>query len=595
MRRQDTRENGKGTKERTRLVAIGLGLALVLASLVSASAALAAGPEKPAHAPDRVLVRFKSGAPGLERAAARSLALATKATRLKIVPDLEVLTLDKGTSVEQTIKDLSRNPHVQYAEPDFVLQATAIPDDPYYASQWGLHNAGAEEAWDSGAQNAFGMVVAIIDTGIDMTHPDLQQRIWVNPGEIAGDRIDNDRNGYVDDVNGWDFAYNDNAPSDGNGHGTHVAGTVGARGNDATGVAGVMWNVQLMPLKFLNDAGSGLTSNAIRAVQYATEKGVRVSNNSWGGGSFSQALYDAIKASRSVGHVFVAAAGNGGTDGIGDNNDVTPMYPASYALDNIVSVAAADRFDARAAFSNYGKTSVDLGAPGVSILSTVRGSQYAYYSGTSMAAPHVAGAAAMLYNLRPWWTHGTLRNTILASARPLASLAGKTATGGTLDLGRAIELAELTATPDESGFKPPLRVLAHVQGIGDTVGREDEWVGTKGQARRLEGFSVNFREPAYTPDLRLEYMCHVQGVGDTDWKPEGSLCGTRGQSRRLEGFAIRLTGAAAEDYAVVYSCHVQGLGDRGPYSNGAFCGTRGQARRIEAMNVYVLRLHDASY
>jgi hypothetical protein len=537
-----------------------------------------------AYAPDQLIVRFKPGTAAQERIAARLQLDAEESTPFEMVAGLELLKLRHGADVFRAVESLSRNPNVMYAEPDFVMTANVIPNDPYYSSQWGLIQSGAEGAWDSGAQNAPSMVVAIIDTGIQMTHPDLLGNIWVNPGETPGDGIDNDKNGYIDDVNGWDFAYGDNNPTDGNGHGTHVAGIVGAAGNNVTGTAGVMWRVKLMALKFLDDSGSGLTSNAVKAVQYATKKGVLVSNNSWGGGSYSQALYDAINASRSVGHVFVAAAGNDGR-----SNDSVPKYPASYTLDNIISVAAIDRYDNKASFSNFGVNAVDLGAPGVSVTSTYLNSGYSDLSGTSMAAPHVAGAAALLYNMRPWWKYGTVRNALLNSVVPLAQLAGKVATGGRLDVGRAADAASRTPTPGQPGFKPPLKVLAHVQSIGDMVGREDEWVGTKGRALRLEGFSVNALVPAYTPNVQLEYMCHLQGLGDSTWKPEGAFCGTRGQARRLEGLAIRLKGSAALDYSVVYYCHVQGYGDQGPYQDGAFCGTRGQTRRVEAIDAYLVR------
>jgi len=575
----------------------GLGvLALALSALLlSPVPATGAGPDQKAgvpqsavvapdgFAPDQVLVRFKPGTAAQDRKVARMQVATEESIPFEIVRDLELVKLHRGSDVRHAVETLSRNPNVKYAEPDFLVSAEAIPNDPYYSTQWGLIQSGAELAWDTGAQNAPGFVVAIIDSGIEMTHPDLQGNIWTNPGEIPGDKIDNDKNGYVDDVHGWDFAYGDNDPTDGNGHGTHVAGIVGAAGNNVTGTAGVMWSVKLMPLKSLNDSGSGSTSNAIKALQYAIKKGVLVSNNSWGGGSFSQALRDAINASRKIGHVFVAAAGNTGA-----NNDTAPLYPASYTLDNIISVAAMDPNDAKASFSNFGPKSVDLGAPGVSILSTYRNDGYANLSGTSMASPHVAGAAAMLYNMRPWWKYSTVRNTILDSVFINELLYNKVATSGQLSFRRAIDAALATPTPGEPGFKPPLKVLAAVQSIGDMVGREEDWVGTKGYSLRLEGFSVNSQVPAYAPEVQLEYMCTLQGLGDSTWKSEGTFCGTRGQSRRLEGLAIRLKGPAALDYTVIYYCTLEGYGDRGPYKDGEFCGTRGQSRRVEAINVVVV-------
>ena len=272
------------------------------------------------------------------------------------------------------------------------------------------------------------LVVAIIDTGIDYTHPDLAANIWTNPGETAGDGKDNDGNGYVDDVHGYDFANNDGDPMDDHFHGTHTAGTVGAVGNNGVGVAGVNWQVKLMALKFLGASGSGSVSGAVSALEYAVKMQVRLSNNSWGGGGYSQALYDAIKNSQVIGHVFVAAAGNSGV-----NSDLQPAYPASYDLDNIISVAAIDSSDNLASFSNRGVVTVDLAAPGVSVLSTVLGGGYASYNGTSMATPHVTGAAALALGLHPDWDYARLKHQILATTRPVPALAGRVLTGGVLE------------------------------------------------------------------------------------------------------------------------------------------------------------------
>ena len=287
-----------------------------------------------------------------------------------------------------------------------------LPNDTYFNLEWGLHNTGqtiqgqvgiadadidCPEAWDLSTGNA-SFVIADIDTGMQWTHPDLDGNVWSNPGEIAGNGIDDDGNGYIDDTRGWDFYSVDNNPDDGDGHGTHTAGTIGAEGNNGIGVVGVNWQCKIMPLRFLGPFG-GSTSDAILAVNYAAAKGVRVSNNSWGGGGFSQGLFDAINAAKAVGHVFVAAAGNNGS-----NNDSSPFYPASYNLDNLISVAATDNRDNRASFSNYGAVSVDLGAPGVNVASTYTASGYAYLSGTSMATPHVTGVVALVEALNPSWT-----------------------------------------------------------------------------------------------------------------------------------------------------------------------------------------------
>ena len=260
----------------------------------------------------------------------------------------------------------------------------------------------------------------MIDTGVDYNHPDLAANIWTNPGEIAGDGIDNDGNGYVDDVHGYDFINNDGNPMDDHGHGTHVAGTIGAVGNNGLGVAGINWNVQIMALKFLDATGSGSTSDAIEALNYAVANGAHdLSTTVRAAIRTRRALYDALSDAATPAMIFVAAAGNDGA-----NNDQTPFYPAGYDLDNIVTVAATDRNDQLASFSNYGATTVDLAAPGVDILSTKPNSAYQTSSGTSMAAPHVAGVVALVRGLHPDWTYRQVIDQVLGHGRLLAGLAG---------------------------------------------------------------------------------------------------------------------------------------------------------------------------
>jgi len=355
---------------------------------------------------------------------------------------------------------LGSSPLVAYYEPNFVLSATetslsTFPNDTSFSSLWGLHNTGqsggtadadidAPEAWDL-TTGSSDVVIAVIDTGIDYTHPDLIDNIWTNPGEIAGDGIDNDGNGFTDDIYGWDFAYDDADPTDGDGHGTHVAGTIGAVGNDSKGVVGVNWNVSLMSLKFLDNDGSGSTSDAIDAIHYATmmrrDYGVNIvaTSNSWGGGSFSTALRDAIADSGTENILFIAAAGNGGNDGIGDDNDALPHYPSNYDLDNIIAVAATDRNDQRATWSNFGVESVDLAAPGASIYSTMPGSNYGTLSGTSMATPHVAGVVGLVAAFDPTATALQIKSALLSGADPISSMAGISVTGGRLNAYNALQ------------------------------------------------------------------------------------------------------------------------------------------------------------
>ncbi|HRZ94621.1 MAG TPA: S8 family serine peptidase, partial [Candidatus Paceibacterota bacterium] len=327
---------------------------------------------------------------------------------------------------------------VEYAEPDFLVQTAAvIPNDPAFVNQWGLFSStdadiNGPEAWDVSVGDP-AVVVAIIDTGVQWNHPDLAANIFVNAIELNGSPgIDDDGNGYVDDIHGWDFYAGDSDPMDESGHGTHVAGIVGAAGNNGMGVAGTQWRARILPLRFIGPNG-GYVSDAIEAVEYAVAMGARISNNSWGSSSYSSALESAISKAGGKGHLFVAAAGNSGLDA-----DKSPFYPACYPLDSIVSVAAVGQTLLRASFSNYGAQSVDLGAPGVSIYSTLRGSTYGSMSGTSMASPHVAGVAALVLATMPDASVATIRDRLFATVRPLASLQGVTVTGGMVDAAAAV-------------------------------------------------------------------------------------------------------------------------------------------------------------
>ncbi len=372
-----------------------------------------------------------------------------------------LVTLSDTTKegVLKAIEKLKNEPSVAFAEPDYVLHAYLTPNDSYFSQLYAMFNNGqtggtvdadidATDVWERHTGNR-SILIGIIDTGIDYVHPDLAANIWTNPGEIAGNGIDDDNNGYIDDIHGWDFAYDDNNPSDGHYHGTHCAGTVAGVGNNGIGVAGVMWTASLVALKFLDDSGSGSTSDAIDAVNYANAMGIKITSNSWGGGAFSQSLMDAIV----VGGLFVAAAGNNGTD-----NDASPQYPASYTLDNIISVAATDHNDLIASFSCYGRTTVDLGAPGVNIYSCQPGSGYQTLSGTSMATPHVSGSAGLIWTYNPFLSASQVKQLLLDNVDPVSSLNGKCLTGGRLNIDRALRAAGptwLTASPMAGGKVAP--------------------------------------------------------------------------------------------------------------------------------------------
>ena len=402
-------------------------------------------PEDHAFVTDRVIVQLKSGA------APRS-PLARRTEELGF--GLYAVHLRQGVTVQRALKHFNAQRGVAMVEPDYIVTADVIPNDPNFGSLYGMHNTGqtggtadadidAPEAWDL-ATGSGNVVVGVIDTGVQYNHPDLNANMWRNPGEVAGNLVDDDANGLVDDVFGADYVNNDGNPMDDNGHGTHVAGTIGAIGNNGIGVAGVSWRVQIMALKFLGAGGSGAISNAVKCLDYAVAKGAIITNNSWGGGGFSSAMSTALNNARAAGHLFIAAAGNSNS-----NNDALPHYPSSYTHDNVLAVAATDRNDARAGFSSYGATSVDLAAPGVGILSTY-GTTYVSMSGTSMATPHVAGAAALVWDAHPTWTYAEVAAALLNTVDAKPNLAGIVATGGRLNVDAAVRYAT-TPPPDPSG------------------------------------------------------------------------------------------------------------------------------------------------
>lgn len=365
-----------------------------------------------------------------------------------------VVSFANGVNLGETFQSLKNNPNVESIVPDIRVQAAATPND-LDDQLWGLNNTGqyegtenadidAVEAWDT-ITDASNVVVAVIDTGIDYTHPDLAGNMWTNADEIPGNGIDDDNNGYIDDIHGYDFVNNDGDPMDDHFHGTHVMGTIAAQGNNGTGIAGVAWDAQVMALKFLDENGSGYSSDAINAVLYAVDNGAIISNNSWGSFSstFVLEVYDAplkaaIEAAGEAGHLFIAAAGNDGSNTDGSRS----AYPAGITLNNILTVAATDRNDEIAGFSNYGEVEVDIAAPGVEIYSTMPGNQYDFLNGTSMATPHVAGAAALLYALNDTLTPEEAKAILMNTSDALPNLAGLVGSGGRLNVANAVAALE---------------------------------------------------------------------------------------------------------------------------------------------------------
>ncbi len=385
-----------------------------------------------ASGPDRVLVTFVD--PDADHLAALThLPLATSVSR--VTAGVYRVDLASGTAVAAAVADLGRLPGVAAARPDALIAPERTARDPGASGQWGLAKVGAPAAWDRSVGTG-AIVVAVIDTGVDYAHPDLAANMWRNPGEIAGNGRDDDGDGFVDDVCGADFRDNDGDPMDDAGHGTHVAGIIGARGDNGLGVAGVAWQTRIMALRFMSAAG-GYTSDAVRAVEYAVAHGAKVINASWGGPAADPALAAAFARARAAGVIVVVAAGNGGA-----NVDASPFYPAGYArqYDNVVSVAATDRSDRLAGFSNFGAATVTVAAPGVGIQSTLPRGRYGSMSGTSMATPFVTGAVALFWGTHPGWTYQAVIARLRESAAGLPALSGKVA-AGRLDLGRMFDLS----------------------------------------------------------------------------------------------------------------------------------------------------------
>lgn len=450
------------------------------------------------HKTQDMLIKLAPGFVDFELSGAKTEKLTDEWVRVQFPKNMSLHNLMKNPSIESiqpnykitlpedfSIQDPLRRAALAKMlrrNPQFIEMATkdnpAIPDapqpttgaDPLFSKQWGMLNIGVEEAWKV-TKGSPEMIVAVIDTGVDYTHEDLLPNLWRNEKEIPNNGIDDDGNGYIDDVIGWDFVSNDNKPYDlymspldilfkgGNpGHGTHCAGNVAARGDNGKGIAGVAPNVKIMSLRFISEKGQGTTADAIKAIRYAVDNGAKVLSNSWGSegedpseGNENKALRDAIQYAQDKGVLFIAAAGNG-HNGVGYDNDSDklPAYPASYTNENIVSVAAINSNDQLGGFSNWGLRSVDIAAPGVAVFSTTVGSNYsdtvidkfgfkATWDGTSMATPHVAGAAALYWSAHPEKTWQDVKAALLGSAKKVNALNNKVVSGGKLDVGALLK------------------------------------------------------------------------------------------------------------------------------------------------------------
>ena len=491
--------------------------------------------------PGEILVRFRPGSKGrqlgrqvvTERTGRQiPVSVESAGAASEILEGLRVARVNPDET-SRAIVALRARPDVVYAEPNFIRRALVTPNDPRYPEMWGLNNVGqavtpggnsgspgndirAEQGWNitTGSRN---VVVGIIDTGIDINHVDLHDNIWTNPGEVPGNGIDDDGNGFVDDIHGWDFAHNDASvfdyteptypPSDDyagdfDDHGTHVAGTIGAMGNNALGVTGVNWQVSLLPLKFLTDDGAGSTLDVLNAYAYAKKmrqlwessggtKGanIRVLNNSYGGVSFSQSEFDAIRDLSDAGILFVVAAGNENV-----TNDLYPLYPTNYTVPNVISVAASGGNGVKASFSNFGEGTVNMTAPGEYILSTTPKNTYTFFQGTSMAAPHVSGVAALVCALSPNITMQRLRSIVMYSGYAAPWQFNNVlpiSTGRAIDAGRALQAVN---TSDVTAPGPINNLSAQISDTFPNYSLQWQATGDDGNTGRITAYEVRFSE-----------------------------------------------------------------------------------------------------
>ena len=468
---------------------------------------------------DRVIAKFKSrGRDFSQTQATQAIGEAgfSLTSSSSLIPGLVVLdriaiqpsvqNSSTNNSLDERIEVLKKSGIFEYVEPDWIVYTNDTPSDIAFTdgTLWGLQNIGQDggtsgvdinvvPAWEltTGSKS---VVIGVVDTGIRYTHQDLAANMWINEEEVVGDGIDNDSNGYIDDIYGINAITGSGDPMDDNDHGTHCAGTIGAAGNDGSPHVGVALNVKLMALKFLNSQGSGAVSDSIKCIEYGIEKGATILSNSWGGGGFSQALDDAISAANNAGIIFIAAAGNAS-----NNNDISQSYPANHDFPNVISVAAIDRNGALASFSNYGLIKVDIGAPGVSIYSTTSSSDTSYnsFDGTSMAAPHVSGVAALIASYHPGIGVTEMRQRILNTARPVFALNSVTATGGVIDALAAIS-AEADGTLEIAASTDTLPLLAN----------------------RSAAFYIAITDLA--PVLGATVICNLDGTVDVPFLDNGS-------------------------------------------------------------------------
>lgn len=550
---------------KTKLSIITLAL---LPCLASAKLPDAGALPQAAASSDSVIVKYKKNATPQMRKQARSLVKAkiTDLNNDEVDDNFTSLFSGRlakfkvsGMSTKEAIERLKSHQAIEYVEPDYRVSIAAnTPNDPRFDELWGLNNEGqtggiadadidAPEAWEISIGSR-DVVVGVIDTGVDYSHPDLADNAWINTDEIAGDGIDNDGNGYIDDIHGINAITDAGDPMDDQGHGTHVSGTIGASGNNSTGVVGVNHEVSIVGCKFLDAAGNGSTSDAIKCIDYMVNlknSGVnlRVLNNSWGGGGYSQALADAMTVSEQADILFVAAAGNDEVD-----NDANPHYPSSYEHESVLAIASTDSNDNLSDFSQWGATSVDMGAPGSGILSTVPGNGYANYSGTSMATPHVAGVAALVLSVNPDLTTSELKALLMSSGDANAALQGKTLAGTRLNANQAL----LDADPTPS-FKMSVTPASQQITVGESatytfeIGSIAQWDGEVTLELESSLTGAYLSELTASPGETVQLS--VETNGNTPWgNYEFTVTATSDDIVKEKTVSLMLQPAGLNDY-----------------------------------------------
>lgn len=468
-------------------------------------------------------------------------------------------------------------------------EISSSSNNPYIWNQWALKNykyngidINIEKAWDITKGNE-DVVVAVIDLGIDYNHEDLKNNIWTNKDEIPGNGIDDDNNGYIDDIHGWNYISDSNDVMDGHGHGTHVSGIIAAEDNDK-GIIGAAPKVKIMPLKVGSNDGTIYLNSVEKAIEYGLSKGIKIFNCSFEGSEVSEREYEIIKNSNAL---FLCAAGNNSLDN--DNNSV---LPANYNdLPNVISVMSIDEEGNKSSNSNYGKTKVDIAAPGTFIYSTVP-DKYKYISGTSMATGYVSAVAALALSVDPTLTASELKTLILANAKPLSSLTDLNTTGGMLDAGSVVEAAaqqkseKLQNNEDLDSENIDIHYSGYINGKKTSSKSNGEIIGTIGKSIPLEAVKISLDSDI--KDVAVEYKVYNKGAGWSSWIKNNKIAGIKNKNKQAEAIKIRLIGKNANKYSVRYQGHIQNYGWIPWVKDGEECGDIDNGLRLEALKIKVV-------